>query len=141
MSIKLFLIAAALTLLAGCSLLDTVSDDRNQLAVQYATAKVIDGAPAKAQRVADLVAEARDYVADGATVSIARLDSEARQRIDWQRLDPADRILVDAVLTSARERLQFEIGEGVLNAEQRLQLSAVLDWIEAAARGYTRTQP
>lgn len=123
--------------LAGCSVLQSLEPDTKQLAVQYATLKAVDGDPAKAARVVDLVREGRQYVTADASVSVAALYDGVRDRINWQSLDPADRILIEAILTRARDRLQDEIGVGLLDPDQRLQVLTVLDWIEAAASGYT----
>jgi len=126
------LMAVAVT---GCSLLATVSEDRNQLAVQYATLKIIERPDVDAGRVVELVEKARAYVEDGASVTVSALASAARDRLRDSSLSPADRILIDAILTRAQERLESEIGGGVLAEDQRLQLLTVLDWIEGAARG------
>lgn len=126
-------ILLALTALSGCALLES-QPATAQLTTQYATLKVIDGDPERADKILSLVAEARQYVDDADNVAIGVLDEAIRSRIRWERLDPADRLLIDAVLQRARERLEFEIGAGVLDAEQRVQLTTFLGWIEDAAR-------
>lgn len=135
----LFLPLLAL-LVSGCSFLQSIEPDTKQLAVQYATLKVIDGDADKAARVVELVQEGRDYVQSDASVSVAALYEGVRDRINWQSLDPADRILVEAILTRARERLRDEIGVGLLDPDQQLKVLTVLDWIEAAASGYQPSQ-
>lgn len=129
-------LAFGLMLVSGCALLSGEQTARERLAVQYATLKVIDGDPARAARVQALVAEARQYLTGGAEVTIARLDAEARARIDWQRLEAADRLLLEAVLLEARQQLTERLGAGVLDEGQRVALDAVLGWIEGAAYGY-----
>lgn len=132
----LFAAVVAAFALAGCSVLQSLEPDTKQLSVQYATLKAVDGDPAKAARVVELVQEGRQYVTADASVSVAALYEGVRDRINWQSLDPADRILIKAILTRARDRLQDEIGVGLLGPDQRLQVLTVLDWIEAAASGY-----
>lgn len=133
--ITVVILALALT---GCSVLETVSEDKNQLAVQYATLKVIDGESQKADRIVELVGKARAYVDEGSTVTVSYLADEAAIRLRQSGLDPADMILATAILERAEARLKSEIGDGVLNDQQRLQLLTVLSWIEDAARGYVQ---
>lgn len=121
--------------LMGCSVLSTVSEDRNQLAVQYATLKVMESDSVSGDRIAGLVADAREYVSAGESVAVSALASAARERLNESGLSPADKILIDAILTRAQARLEAEIGEGLLSEDQRLQLLTVLEWIESAANG------
>lgn len=131
------LIMAALTvlILTGCGVLATVAEDRNQLAVQYATLKVMESDRVDGERIVELVSDAREYVSAGESVAISALADAARERLAESGLSPADKILIDAILTRAQERLQTEIGDGLLSGEQRLQLLTVLGWIEGAASG------
>lgn len=136
MRMMLLAVMAAVAL-AGCSLLATVSEDRNQLAVQYATLKVLERADVDAARVIELVDRAEQYVEAGTEVAVATLVDAARERLAESSLSPADRMLVEAILGRAQERLEAEVGDGLLAGEQRLQLLTVLGWIEDAARGHT----
>lgn len=135
MRVILAMLALAVVL-TGCSFLQSLEPDTRQLAVQYATYKAIDGDLAKAARAVELVQEGRQYVQADSSVSVAALYEGVRDRINWQSLDPADRLLLEAILTQARDRLQSEIGAGLLDPDQKLQVLTVLDWIEAAASGY-----
>lgn len=128
----LFVTAFALT---GCSVFETVSDDRNQLAVQYATLKVLERDDVSDTRLLSLVSQAKTYVQEGESVSVSALVTAARERLSESSLSPADQILIEAILARAQERIEAEIGGGLLTGDQRLQLLTVLDWIEDAARG------
>lgn len=119
-------------LATGCALLQD-SAPTVQLTTQYATLKVVNGDPERAAKVVDLVTNAKQYVEGDSSVTIAALEHAARSRIPWDDLDPADVLLIDAILSQARERLELEIGAGLLNPEQRVQLSTFLSWIESAA--------
>ena len=134
-----FLVALA-ALLGACSVLDSMQPDTKQLAVQYATLKVINGNPDKAARVVELVQEGRAFVEDGAvTVTVAALYDGVVERVNWDKLDPADHILVAAILTQARARMEEDLGVDLLDDAQRVKVLTVLDWIEAAASGYLPT--
>lgn len=127
------LLISAAVLMGGCSVLSTVAEDRNQLAVQYATMKVMESQDVTGERVSELVAQAREYVDDGASITVSALAEAARERLAESSLSPADKILIDAILTRAQARLEAEIGEGLLDDNQRLKLLTVLGWIDSAA--------
>lgn len=138
---KLFvaLLSAIAFLMSGCSTIGKAVDSgdiRAELAVLYATEKVIDGKATRAKRVISLVNEARDFVAQEDSVTIKLLDTEIKSKINWDNLSPADRVLVNAVLIRARERLETEIGEGVLADNQKVRVTKVLEWIERSAESY-----
>lgn len=120
---------------AGCAALSGVDDGSKRLAVFYATAKVIDGDQTKAGRIVDLIQEAREYVSGDPEVTISALYEGVVERVNWAALDPADQIIIEAILLEAKARLQEEIGVGLLSPEQRVKVSTVLNWIEAAANG------
>jgi hypothetical protein len=125
-----------LLLLSGCSVLQSMNPDTRQLAFTYATAKAINGDQERADRVIELVERGREFVERSDSVTISALYEGVRERINWQGLDPADQILISAILTTARDRLNEEVGVGALDESQRLRVLTVLDWIEGAARGY-----
>ena len=117
-------------LFSGCAVLETIAKDENKLAVQYATLKVIDGDTQKADRLKSWLTEARNYVDNGAEVSVSYLAEEARIRIKDKISDPADMLLAMAVLNEAERRIGERLGEGPLEQEQRVNLLTVFDWIE-----------
>lgn len=127
------LLISAAAFMGGCSALSTVAEDRNQLAVQYATMKVMESQDVTGERVSELVEKAREHVDDGASITVSALSNAARERLAESSLTPADKILIDAILTRAQARLESEIGEGLLDDTQRLQLLTVLGWIDSAA--------
>lgn len=128
----LYALASLALLASGCALLKD-SAPAARMTAQYATFKVIDGDPDRAAKVLRLVQDAQSYVTGGPRVSIAALEQAARDRIPWQRLNPGDHVLIDAILTEARKRLELKIGAGVLDPDQRVQLSEFLAWIKGAA--------
>ena len=117
-------------LFSGCAVLETIAKDENKLAVQYATLKVIDGDTQKSDRLKSWLTEARNYVDNGAEVSVSYLADEARIRIKDKISDPADMLLAMAVLNEAERRIRERLGEGLLEQEQRVNLLTVFDWIE-----------
>ena len=118
-------------LFSGCAVLETIAKDENKLAVQYATLKVIDGDTQKAEQLKAWITEARNYVDTSAEVTVSYLADEARVRISGKITDPADTLLVMAVLNEAERRIGKRLGEGPLEQEQRVKLLTVFDWIES----------
>jgi hypothetical protein len=135
--------AFSFLMLSGCSVLQGMQDnpDTARLTTHYATAKVIDGDADRAQRVIDIVSKARATVGEDAVTTVSALDAFVRSEIEWSQLAPEDSVLIDAVLTRAAERLQEEVGAGLLSGEQRIALDAFLGWIESAAKRYDQRQP
>lgn len=121
--------------LAGCSAWPG-SGTTEALTVNYmmskATTRIVDGDPARADRVLDAVEDARRYIKSSDTVTVGALYSAAVDRI--QSLDPADRFVITAILDNARARLETAISADRLSESERISLLDTLDWIEQAAR-------
>lgn len=120
---------------AGCSILPD-SGTTESLAVNYlfskATTAVIDQGAVTPNQVIDAVEDARQYIETGETVTVGRLYDAAIERISG--LDPADRILVTAILDNARARLETAIDAGELDESERVALLDALNWIEMSAQ-------
>ncbi|BET67170.1 hypothetical protein ASA1KI_20880 [Opitutales bacterium ASA1] len=129
----------AVFVLTGCS---TVSERPAvaQLAVQYATLKVIENNPAHAARVAEIAAFVRESAGNQTAPSVALLETAVRAQIDWSRLDAADTLLVDSLVSLVAAELSARLGDGPLAPEHVLVVAQVAGWIErAAAIGAPRT--
>ena len=133
---KLIFALVFLVGLSGCSLLEVVAEDQNQLALQYATLKVLERDDVSKERVLELVGKAKTYVNDGDSITVTALVSEARKKLYASSLSPADQMLIEAILARAQERIEARLGDGVLDPDHRVQLMTVLSWIESAANGY-----
>lgn len=122
----------ALLPLGGCQTL-AERESTARLSVQVATIKVIEQSADISG--ADVIhhAEAAREVLKG-DVTLAHLVESVRGRIGWERLDAADRLLLDAVLLEAEARLQARIGDGLIAEDARVTVVTLLDWIVQAAR-------
>lgn len=129
------LIVALLFAVNACAVLEKVESSpvAAQLTVQYATLKYIDGSDAKAVRVLNVVDAIRPSIDDD-SVTLAILDERLRSYINWERLDAADRLLLTALLDQVKAELTERIGEGLVDAQDKVRLHRVLDWVETAAR-------
>lgn len=127
------------SLLQACAILDRVQESelRAQILVSQTTLRVIEAADDPIQRrdrIRELIAQGQEYVDSEAQATIVDLDERARQEIRWQRLGVADQELINLVLIRAREELERAVGDGVLDADQRLQVAKVLTWADQAAQ-------
>ncbi len=124
--------------LAGCGPISVLVKERNptaQLTVQYATLKVIEqSSTISATDVLQHVDRVRAVIDSNASITIGALSAQVRENIRWDRLAIADRLLLDALLTEAEARLAERIGSGALSPDDRVTISALLDWIAQAAR-------
>lgn len=131
-SLSLFLLILALVYTAGCSFVEE-RPATAQLTVKVATIKIISQSDEIGPQDVIRHAEAARALLDG-EVTLSRLASEVRERVGWDQLDAADRVLLDAVLTEAERRLRERIGEGVIGADARVTIETLLGWVIAAAQ-------
>lgn len=125
-------------LFAGCASstngTPTVSPVAYQLGVTYATMKVIENNPAYGPRIV-AIAQSMKAVAGGQTAStVALLDAYIRSQIDWSKItSPADRQVINLLLTEIKYQLEQRIGTGVLTSDKLIVVAQVAGWIEDAA--------
>lgn len=136
-------ISAALgcMLVAICISLSACKQNSAELLVSYATMKVIErGSSAadqveRAEKIREIATDAKALLS-GETVTVDLLEAAVREQVDKLALQPADRFLADALIHQVATDLQQRVGAGVLDADKRYKVSAVLDWvIRATAYG------
>jgi hypothetical protein len=144
------ILAAALVLCAVLSVSACKTTPTNQtalatakIATQYATAKYIARVPAaeqaaKAARVRAVVV-AVESIATGETVSLAVLEGAIRKQLPAD-LKPEDLIAINGLIAIVMAELQARVGDGLLNPDQRLQVSMVASWVIEATAFYNPTQ-
>ena len=126
-------------LLTGCQGLRERIDERDtptRVAVQYAALKYIGGDAAKAERVRVVAEEVLGYVADE-SATVAYLAEQVRAVVPWNDLDPADNMLLTALLAELEAELRARLGEGTLDPEDRVRVERVVHWIILASK-YTQ---
>lgn len=129
---KTLLIALAFIVsLSGCA---WVEDNPNtaRAAVYVGTLKYVGEDAERAQRVEKAALDI--LVTLSGSTTVAQLDNQLRQRIDWARLDMADRILLDALLTELADTIFASVGEGLLLTEDKVRIERVGEWVISAAR-------
>jgi hypothetical protein len=116
----------------GCATL-AEQDARLELATKYATLKVIEETDVTAEQVRERVEAIRLIVEADTQVAVHNLAQQVRQSINWDKLDAADQLLLDAVLMEAELRLVEVVGDGLLDDQGKVAVGVLLDWIEEAA--------
>lgn len=126
--------------LSGCASLQNFLDGGNgasKLVVQYATLKYIGKAgdeaaqAARAERVKRVIEDVRE-VAKGDSVSVALLVEYVNAKLP-ANLDPADRLLANALIQAVANELSARVGDGVLDPDKLLLVEALLGWVSDAA--------
>ena len=131
--VYVLLIAIAL---GGCSTINE-SPALASVVVKSATLKVIEDAdfPSyRAERVVRYATQAKDLLSGGPQTTVSALAAAVRASIQWDELETSDKLLVDGLIAFIQEELEQRVSKGMLDADQQLAVSKVLDWvIEAAA--------
>lgn len=125
----------AVLALSGCATLGTGSAGE-KLVIQAATMKVIEAdedRTAKAAKIRAAVDQARVWL-DMDGITLADLRSAMLARIGG--LEPSDRLLAAALIDAVAVELEARIGDGILDADKRVRVNAVLGWIAEAASFY-----
>lgn len=125
----------AVLALSGCATLGTGSAGE-KLVIQVATMKVIEAdedRSAKAAKIRAAVDQARVWL-DMDGITLADLRSAMLARIGG--LEPSDRLLAAALIDAVAVELETRIGDGILDADKRVRVNAVLSWIAEAASFY-----
>ena len=135
-----FLLASMLggfTLGASCAWLDT-NTGAAKLTVQYATIKVIGHDAGKAKRVTAIAQEVRRIAESDPHLTVDRLIEAIVDHIDWDKLDAADKMLINALINELARELAVRIPANNI-AELRLTVDHIATWVVSAARMVTPT--
>lgn len=131
---KKFIVLFCTFILMGCASFST--DQGKQVAarigVQYATLKVIDGDTDRATLVVS-VADRAIALAEGEPVSTSVLEEQIRAAIPWDKLDDADKLLVELLILQVRNELDIRVADGLVDPERAAAAVEVLQWVRDAA--------
>lgn len=117
---------------AACA---TLTDDNFQakLATQYATIKIVNGDPDKADRIVEIASEIQRYASGETLLTVDLLVFAIKDQIQWNKLDVADTLLVNALLDQLRTELVARLGADALPGDVRLAVDVVAAWVISAA--------
>lgn len=124
----------ALSLTTGCASLSGEDGlDTRQLAVQYATLRVIaDSDSIDKGLVLERIEQARTILDGEQLVSISNILDQVVSQSEWDGLDTLDKEYLTLLLLQV-ESASVEV-DHVLDERNRVRLLTVLDWIEEAAK-------
>lgn len=134
-----------LALLTGCKTFDVGKADpaaiqAAKIGVQYATMKVVSKVdeadrPARAARIRAIVTDIESTLT-GEAVSLSILDVEIRRHLP-QNLKPEDQLAVNSLIQLVMVELKAQVGEGLLNENQLVQVKMVAEWVVEACGYYS----
>lgn len=126
---------ATVIFLSGCaSTPDARQDAIVTIAVQYATAKYIEERPNSRENIVRIAEGVKALVGGDATATLITLQEFVGGELDKAGLSPADRVLANALVGLIVAELQAKVGEGLIPADQRVRVAAILDLVIAVAR-------
>lgn len=129
------LIAIALLSLSGCSSNPSAREEAIvAITVQYATAKYIERKPSSSKTIVSIAQAAKDLVGGDATATLLTLQEVVSGELDKLALSPADRVLANALVSLIVAELQIKVGDGLIDADQRVRVAKILDLVIATAR-------
>ncbi len=139
MIIMRYVLAGILALaMAGCSAVSSVTSGigaEAELPVKYAVAKVIgESDSVTGQGVMDVTAKVRGYVESDGELVLDDLMAQAAGEIDFASMEPADAMLVQALLAQIEHTISVDMP--TLPEERKVRVLTLLDWIDEAAALY-----
>lgn len=136
-SIKRSAVALTLILCAalatGCAAIQQ-KDSEAKLVTMYATIKIVNGDRDRAVRVEEIASEVRQYASGEKQITVDLLVDQIRKQVPWQKLDPADELLIHALIDELRLRLVDRFGPDPLPEDLQLAVDTVAEWVINAAR-------
>jgi predicted small secreted protein len=134
-----YIVASVLALsLSACSTVSGITAGvgaEAELPVKYAVAKVIgESDSVTGQGVMDVTAKVRGYVESDGELVLDDLMTQAAGEIDFASMEPADAMLVQALLVQIEHTISVDMP--ALPEERRVRILTLLDWIDEAAALY-----
>jgi hypothetical protein len=120
-------------MMQGCSATAPTQEATLNLLVRQATVRALQNKPERAPRAKEIIGEARQLTTGEKDVTVALAVAAMRGVIEWDRLTPADRLLIEDIMTMIQIDLENHLGSGILNPEQKAFLDKLLQSAEQAA--------
>ena len=131
--------------LSGCAVVDYAKENpfAAETAVKVGTLRFID----EASSVSDQIQRAKEVVfvvelvlsemGTSQSATVSTLTQTVRARIDWNKFDPYERLLLDSLIFSVQQKLLDRVGDGVISEEDEIVVYQSLEWVIQAAKVYT----
>lgn len=129
-------ILALMLTVSGCSVLKAVEDSpmtaelfTNQMTLRFAAGA--DDPAERATKIRDTLDTIQ--VGLGGEYTLLELDAKVREEINWQKYSMADQELLNFAITKARVVLSDLIGEGLVDADEKIRIDTLFRWVDQAA--------
>ena len=128
-----FLVVAIMAFLMTACVGFSFQREGARTAIEVATLKYIDGDSQRAQRVYEitsgLIKDTKDNAQKPLRQTLDRIESKARERIEWDKLDQAEALVVHRVIDAARAEIEHRVSQGTVNESTQVAVRTVLKWI------------
>jgi hypothetical protein len=131
--IALVSILCVTTLLFACETFRT-NESLFHLATDAAVVKFIENSSAekkqsRKEHIRSIALAVKGASAGDTSVSVGLLRQQVNVQIDKLGLSPTDRFLANELVEVLATELQARLGPDILNSDQKVQVSKVMDWI------------
>lgn len=131
-SVRMFLITLATVAMIGCGSFVTLKENPTvSLVVKYAVMKVIEDSTdpfGRAEKIVDIADRVLVYIEDDKVTTVYEIDTIIKKYIDWDSMQPSDKMLVDHLLETIETDLESKVQQNVISVEE---LVKVVDYVKA----------
>jgi hypothetical protein len=108
----------------------------SQLAVEAATARVLNENPSWRNTTIGITDAAVRAISINEIVSIGDLENYVRDRVKWYNLSPEEQALVSVLITQTRQNLEdsFRAQKVTNPLNEMVEVNKVMKWINATAK-------
>ena len=132
---RLFIVSLLLFALTGCATITALSSNPVvQAGVKYGIIRLLSDNPGKQPQALAVIKEVRKYAGQAPDTTIDDLAQRTMEIIPWDRMNLADQMLAQDMVLYASNYLKKMVGDGVLDADARVEVDLFLRWIEQAVR-------
>ena len=116
-----------------------------KLGTQVAILALLEQNPTYAERIVSFAGYLETALEGQQVADLKALEELARDKIDWTKYNPTERLLVEAVITQVRVEIENVIAANGVNlptpsGEIKMFVSTFLDWIEEGGRVFIAQQ-
>lgn len=117
----------------GCTSTPGQQNIAAQFAVKYAVLKVSENSPAKAAKIVAIAREVKAIAGQDGADTVDLLMAIIRSRVDFSKLDAADRLLADMLIETIGDQLKARLGYGRLDPAKLPAVAQIADWVIESA--------
>jgi hypothetical protein len=127
-----FVLFIALSLFGCATAWKVAENPAFQTTVQYAMIKWLSDDEDKQSQAQVIVQKLQKYADQSAQVTVDDMEQQVMDQVPWERLDTADQYLLREMIKDIAEYAREQVGEGVLDGDDKVKLQEFLSWIENA---------